>query len=135
MPRVLAELRGEKGGDQVPGDARADRAAAHAENVHVIVLDALLRGEVIVDEGGLRARDLVRADRRAHAAAAHGHAAMDRPRDDRTRQRYDEVRIVVARVEVLRTEIGHVVAGGAEPSHEVFLQGESTVIRRNSYSH
>ncbi len=102
----------------------------------MIVLDALLRGEVVVDEAGPRARDLVRADRRAHAAAAHGHASMDRPRGDGAGQRYDEVRIVVVRARAaMRPEIGHVVAGRAEPRDEVLLQDESAVIGGDSHSH
>src|SRR4029450_9321409 len=135
MSRVLTELGGQEGIDQVPGDARAHRAAAHTEDVHVIVLDALLRREVVVDEPGPGARDLVRADRRAHAAAAHGHASMDCPRGDGLGQRYDEVGIVVLGVESLRTEVGYVVPGRAKPGHEILLERESAVICRNSHSH
>ena len=77
MPLGLTELGGEKGLDEIPGDGGSDRPSAHAQDVEVIVLDALLRREVVVDERRADARDLVGADRRADAAAADRHAALD----------------------------------------------------------
>ena len=95
MPVGLTELGVEKSLDEVPGDGRPDRPSAHAEDVEVIVLDALLRGEVVVDERRVDAGDLVGADRRANAAAADRHAALYVSRDDGLRERHDEVGIVV----------------------------------------
>ena len=65
MPIGLTELGAEERLDEIPGDGGPDRPSAHAEDVEVIVLDALLRGEVVVDERGADAGDLVGADRRA----------------------------------------------------------------------
>src|SRR5262249_14897011 len=45
--------------DEVPGHGRAHRSTAHAQHVHVIVLDSLSGGEVIVDQRGADASDLV----------------------------------------------------------------------------
>src|SRR6266481_556452 len=45
--------------DEVPGHRRADGSTAHAQDVHVIVLDSLPSGEVIVDQRGADASDLV----------------------------------------------------------------------------
>ena len=65
MPVGPTELGGEKRLDEIPGDGWPDRPPAHAENVEVIVLDALLRGEMVVDERCADAGNLVGADRGA----------------------------------------------------------------------
>ena len=72
----LAELGGQERLDEVPGHGRSHGPAAHAEDVHVIVLDALPGREMVVDQRGADARNLVGADRRADAAAADRHAAV-----------------------------------------------------------
>ena len=76
MPVGLTELGGEERLDEIPGDSRPDRPSADTQDVEVIVLDALLRGKVVVDEGGADTGDFVGADRRAHTAAADRHAAL-----------------------------------------------------------
>src|SRR5258705_4525885 len=48
VPRGLAVLGGEKGLDQVPGQLRPYGPAAQAQDVHVIILHALLGREVIL---------------------------------------------------------------------------------------
>ena len=110
MPFGLTELGGEKRLHEIPGDGGPDRSSAHAQDVEVIVLDALLRGEVIVDERRADAGDLVGADRRANAAAADRHAALHLSGDDGLRERNDEVGIVVVRIERERAEIDDLVA-------------------------
>ena len=95
VPVGLTELGVEERLDEIPGDGGPDRPSAHAEDVEVIVLDTLLRGEVVVDERRADAGDLVGADRRANAAAADCHAAFYVSRDDGLRERHDEVGIVV----------------------------------------
>jgi hypothetical protein len=63
MPRRLAELCREERLDEVPRNGGSFGSAAKAEDVHVIVFDPLLGREVIVDQRGADARDLVRTDR------------------------------------------------------------------------
>jgi hypothetical protein len=50
VPFVLTELSRQECLDQVPGDGRSHSPAAQANDVHVIVLDPLFRGKVVVDE-------------------------------------------------------------------------------------
>src|SRR5262245_837212 len=45
----LAEFGRQKRLDKVPSDCRSHRPAAHTKNVHMIVLDPLLCGEMVVD--------------------------------------------------------------------------------------
>jgi hypothetical protein len=49
VPFGLAVLGCEIGFNKAPGLFRSDGPSAHAQNVHVIVLDTLFGGEVIVD--------------------------------------------------------------------------------------
>src|SRR5688572_11111203 len=110
---VLAERGSQKRLDEVPGHGRSHRPAAHANNVHVIVLDPLPGREVVVNDGGANARDLVGTDRCADAAAADRHAALYLSRHHGPSQRDDEVRIVVARVQAMRSEIDDLMPRGA----------------------
>ena len=114
MPLGLAELGGEERLDEIPGDGGSDRPSAHAEDVEVIVLDALLRGEMVVDERRADAGDLVGADRRADAAAADRHAALHASRNHGLGERHDEVGIVVVRIQRVCAEVDDLVARGAQ---------------------
>src|SRR5512147_1578851 len=73
VTRGGAVFRGEECLHEVPGHFRTDRAAAHAQDVHVIVLNALLRREMIVNQTGANAFHLVGANGGADAAAADRH--------------------------------------------------------------
>ena len=55
----LTVLRGQERLHEIPCHGGPDGASAHAEHVEVIVLDPLLRGEVVVDERRADPRDLV----------------------------------------------------------------------------
>ena len=52
MSLGLAEPGRQKGFHEVPGHRRSHRPAAHAEDVHVIVLDPLSSREVVVNQRG-----------------------------------------------------------------------------------
>ena len=91
----LAELGGQERLDEVPGHGRPHGPATHTNDVHVIVLDPLPGREVVVDQRGADALNLVGTDRRAHTAAADRHAALHRPRRHSPGERDDEVGIVV----------------------------------------
>src|SRR5262249_28418034 len=124
VSRGLTELGAEEGLHEVPGHAGPSRAAADADDVHVVVLDALRRGEMVMDQPGPDARNLVRADGGPDTAATDGHTALDRACRDRLAERDDEVRIVIVRVELLRAEINDVVSSRTEPLDQVLLQFE-----------
>jgi hypothetical protein len=135
MPLGLAELGCEKRIDQVFGHSRSHGPAAHADDVHVVVLHPLLSGEVIVNQPGTHTRNLVRADRGTHPATADRDTALYLPSSDRTREWYDEIRIIVTRTGGVRSEIDYLVPCFVKMSNEVFLQSKSTVISSNSNAH
>jgi hypothetical protein len=135
MPLGLAELGCEKCIDQVLGHSRSYGPSAHADDVHVVILNSLLGGEVIMNQPGADPGNLVRTDRGADAAAADRDAALYLPGSDRAGLRYDEVRIIVTRIYAVRSKIDHVVPGFAKMSNQLLLQTKSTVISRNSNAH
>src|SRR5438034_2514345 len=135
VPRGLAVLGGEKGLDQVPGQLRPDRSPAQAEDVHVIVLDALPGGKVVLDETGAHPGNLVGAHCDAHATPAQGQPTLHRARHQRAAERYHVVRIVVGGLEGMGAEVGHLVSGGPQPSRHLYLQVKSTVIGRDAHAH
>jgi len=65
-----AELAGEKRLNQVPGYGWPNGPATHTNDIHVVILHTLLRREMIVNEPGADAGDLVGTDGSADAAAA-----------------------------------------------------------------
>src|SRR4030095_14349873 len=105
----IAEFGGQKSPNEVPRDLRPDSAAADADHIHVVVLDTLRSGEMVVYQRGVRSGHLVGADRGADAAAANRDPALERFCRHRLGERDDEVRIVVVRVQRARSEIDYVV--------------------------
>ena len=95
MSRGAAVFGGQISLDEIPSDFRANGSSAHAKDVHVIVLDTLLRRKMIVNETGADAVHFVRANRRADAAAADRHAAIHLAGHDRLTERDNVIGIVV----------------------------------------
>jgi hypothetical protein len=62
-------VSGQKGLDQFPGEPRPDHFSAQTEDIHVVIFDALMSGENIMNEPGTHTRNFVRSDGRTHAAA------------------------------------------------------------------
>src|SRR5437764_9233267 len=95
MSLRLAELSGEKRLDQVPGDGWSHGPAAHAKDVHVIVLDTLPGREVVVDQRRVNAPNFICAHRRAYAAATDRNSTLHLQRGYGQCQRDDIVGIVI----------------------------------------
>jgi len=64
------EVSGQKGLDQFPGKRRPDHFSAQTKDIHVVIFDALVGGENIMDEPGTHTGNFVRCDGCSHAAAA-----------------------------------------------------------------
>ena len=126
---------GQEGLDQVPSHRWSDCPTTHANNIHMIVLDPLAGREMIVDQRGANARNLVGTHRRPHAAAADCHATFDLPRRYSPAERGDKVRIVVIRRLAVRAEIDNLMAGRTELGDKSLLQAEPAVISGNADAH
>src|ERR1700676_5242290 len=122
VPRGQAKLGGKERLEDVPGRERSNRAAAHADDVHVVVFDALARREVVAPQSGADSLDFVRTHRSPHAAAADSHSALDLPSGHIAGERDDEIGIIIARVKSMRPEIDDLMPRLAETSNQFFLQ-------------
>ncbi len=114
MTLGLADLGPQEGLDEVPGHGRSHGPSAHAGYVHVIVLDALPGREVVVDQASADTRNLVGADRCAHAAAAARHATIHFPCNHGLSERDDQVRIVIVRSQGMSAEFDDLMPRRAE---------------------
>src|SRR6476660_2010615 len=110
MPRGLAVLGREKGLHKIPSHGRPNGPAAHAKDVHVIVLDTLPGRKVVVNQRSARAWNFVRADRCANAASADGEPAFHLAGYHSPCQRDNEIGIVVVRAWLEGTEVDDFVA-------------------------
>ena len=131
----LAEPSLQKRLDQVPGYTRPHGPAAHADNVHVVVLNPLSGREVVVHQRGTHSWYLVCADRRAHAAAADSHAAFYLALGHGPGERDDKIGLVVALIQGIGAEIDYLMSGAAELRDQLFFQTKPTMIRGNSQTH
>src|SRR4051794_41530302 len=76
VTRLAAERRGEECVGALEGELGTDDPRAEHEHVHVVVLDALVRGGRVVTDRRANAADLAGGDRRAAARAADEQAAL-----------------------------------------------------------
>ena len=74
------EVSRQKSLDQFPGQRGPDHFSTQTKDIHVVIFDALMGGENIMDEPGPHTGNLVRGDGRSHAAAAERHSAFNLPR-------------------------------------------------------
>src|SRR5579884_2760912 len=135
MALGLAELRGQIRFHQLPCDFRSDRAAAHAQDIHVVVFHSLTRRKVILNEAGANTRNLIGADLGADTAAADGDAALHLAGRNRASEGDDEIGVVVAGNEAVRAEVDDFVSSSAETVEDIVLQVKSSVIGCNPYAH
>src|SRR5271156_4752253 len=105
-----AEVRGQKGFDQFPGQRRTDYLSTQAEDIHPVIFDALMGGENIMDERGTHTTDFVRGDGRTHAAATQRHSSFQLSRGEDFGQTDDEVWVVVSAVQLVCAEIDDLVS-------------------------
>ena len=124
MSLGAAELGPQKSLNQVPSDRRPNRPAAHANNIHVIVFNALHGREVVVNDRGSDAVHLVGAHRSANATAADRHAALYLSRDDRARQRHDEIGIVVRWIQAMGAEIDDLMPRRAQVRRQTLASNQ-----------
>lgn len=88
------ELRPEEGLDEFDGDGFADDPGADANDIHVIVFDALVGGVAVVADAGPDAGDFVGRHADADAAAADQDAAVRLSGDDGLADLAGEVGVV-----------------------------------------
>jgi hypothetical protein len=113
VPVCLTEPGIQKCFDEVPRNGWSNGSAAHADDIHVIVLDPLPGREMIVNQSGSDAWNLVGADGGAYSAAADRYAAFHLASGHSHTEWSDEVGIIIVGNERMRAEIDHVMAFNA----------------------
>src|SRR5881409_432978 len=105
----------------------ADHARPQREHIHVVVLDALVRGIRIVANRRPNARQLAGRDRRADAAAADEDPSLGAPVPYRLAHSERNIGIV-DRIRAVRAYIEHVVPVLAKARRQGVLQLVTTMI-------
>src|SRR5690242_5133909 len=100
MSLCAGEFRAQKRRDKLAGQRRPYDPGAKRNDVHRVVLDALVRRKSIMAKSTANAHELVRSNRRADAASADEHSASGAALCHGARDARREVRIVVARLEL-----------------------------------
>src|SRR4029077_1950886 len=131
----VGEFGGEKRLDQIPRQFRAFDASAQTDDVEVVVLNALLRRKMILNQTSADAFNFVRTDRCADTAAANRHTTIHRVSGHCLSKWNDEVGIIIIGRQLVSTEVHDLVAGGFQSDDQLLFQGKAAVIRRYSYAH
>jgi hypothetical protein len=135
MAFSLAVLCGQIGLDKIPGYFGSYGPSTHAQNVHMIVFDALPGREVIMDQPGTNSLYFVGADRCAYPATAYSNATLDFACGNCLSERDHEIGIVVTGIQAVRTEVRDFMASSMELGYQLLFEAESTVVSRNAHLH
>ena len=125
-PRRRSAPRGSA--HELAGERRADDLGAEAEHVHVVVLDALVRGVAVVADRGADAADLRGGDRGAGARAADEDAALGASAHDRPADRLRDVRVVDPGLLRVGAEVDRLVTGGRDRGEDHIPQADAAVV-------
>ena len=125
MARFTAERRGQERERALERGLRPDDPRAQGQDVHVVVLDALVRGIRVVADRRADAAHLVGGHARPDPGAADEDPALRRAALDRLAEALREVRVIVGRVRAVAPEVAELMAqpSGLEPADEVILEG------------
>lgn len=77
MTRLVRKRSSQKSAGQFFGKLDADDARTENENIHIVMLDALMRGVCVMCKAGANAGEFVRGYGSSHAAATNQNAAID----------------------------------------------------------
>ncbi len=132
MPLFTAESGSEKSLNELPRKRVTYDETAQADDVEVVVFDALVRRKRFVDEACANADHLVGGNTRPHAAAADGDTAIHVAARDRGRKRNDEIRVVVARLRRFVSIVDHAPTRPLQQADQMLLQLETAVVRRDT---
>src|SRR4051794_30311064 len=118
---LAAERRPKERVRRLERELRTDDARPEHEHVHVVVLDALVRGVRVVADRGANAADLAGRNRGADAGTADEDPSLRRAATYRLAEPLREVRVVVVRIGAVATEVDQLVARRrvAEPPDEL----------------
>src|SRR5579862_3499409 len=121
MSRGLAVRSGDISLHKVPCDRRPHCPASHAKNIHVIIFHALPGREVVVNQAGASAWNLVGAGGCTDAASANGDSALHLPRNDGLCQRDDKIRVVVTWTQHVSAKVDNLMSRLLKLGNQLFF--------------
>ena len=116
VPFFSRKLRRKINPHQIAGEFQSDNARAQHKHIDVIMLDALVRGVTIVTQTGANSVELIRGNRRSHAASADQNAPIGLLGEHAFGDRSREVGIIVWR---RAAECSHIKCFMSEPADEL----------------
>ncbi len=125
----------EKRAHEVRGEARADNLGAEAEDVHVVVLDALVRGVDVVTDRCPDADDLARGHRSADTGTADEDAALGLPVLERGAELGSLVGVVDPHRGGVGAEIDDLVSRLPQRLEDRLAQADSAMVERHGNFH
>src|SRR5438132_2053 len=116
-------------------ETRADHFGAEAEDVHVVVLDALVRGIDVVADRSADATHLRGGNRSADAGAADEDAPLRPAALDRLAELTSLVRVVDPHRIGIGPEVDDLVPSGRKRLEHLLAQVHAAVVKRNANDH
>src|SRR5262245_39875590 len=135
VPLSSVELRFQKRSYQLTGQFFPDHSGADAEDVHVVVLDSLVRGVRVVADRGPDTSELAGRDRGADSRAADEDTAISAPVLDRLADLGRLVGVVDLRLRRVRSEVDHLVSQSLDFLEHARAQLDPAVVERDRNSH
>src|ERR671918_653261 len=135
VPVSAVELRAQEGPHELAGQLRADHLGSEAENVHVVVLDALVRRVRVVADRGTDPSKLVRGHGGADAGAADEYAALCLAPKDRLPDLPSLVRVVDPRLGCIRPEVEHLMTLLGDDVADALAELDATVVEGYGDTH
>ena len=120
--------------DDLEGQLRADDSATDAQDVHVVVLDTLVRGVGVVTDGRSDTGNLVGRDADAHATAADQDSSIGLAPHELARDGDCEIWVITAVFRV-GSAIDQLGDKGPKPLGNRRFQGETGVVAAEGESH
>src|SRR5688500_2566770 len=125
----------EEGTDELRRELPPDDLRPEAEDVHVVVLDALMGRVRVVADRGADPRQLAGRDRGAHAGATDEHGALRSTRPDRIADLLRLVRVVDPRLGRVGSQVHRLVAELVDDREHALAQLDPTMVEGDRDSH
>jgi hypothetical protein len=121
--------------NQFPCQRWPDHLPTKTKDIHVVVFNALVSREHVMDEPGAHTGNFVGADGCAHATAAKRYSAINCASGYGPSQWDNVIRVIVSGARLNRTEVYDPMGSTAQQTRDLLFQGEASMVRRDSYAH
>ena len=134
VPLLRGELCSQVGINDLGRGVDSNDSATDGKNVHVIMLNGLVRRVVVVYDSGSNPRDLVRGDGCARTRTAHDDPAFTLTADDGSANSSGDVWVVDGFLRI-RADVENEMSLILEMAHELLFELEPSVISSDHHTH